>query len=107
MAEVVKLTITQIEGFPGNYKVEVFGSGFVPNEQVVWRLKGEDTFIDDNIIAPRGGGLVGRDGTFYFTDNAISGNLNEDWGRDEVYSEVKYTGLGGSKYKSNTVKRYF
>jgi hypothetical protein len=45
MAEVVKLDITPIEGFPGNYNVVVSGSGFLPNQQVIWRLKGEDTFI--------------------------------------------------------------
>lgn len=107
MAEVVKLSITPIEGFPGNYNVEVSGTGFLPNQQVNWRLKGEDTFIDDNIIAPRGGGLVRPDGTFFFTDNAIGGNLNEDWGRDEIYAEVNYSDLGGSHHKSNTVRRNF
>jgi hypothetical protein len=104
---VVKLSITPIEGFPGNYQVVVSGSDFEPNQQVIWRLKGEDTFIDDNIIAPRGGGFVGPDGTFVFTDNAISGNLDEDWGEDEIYADVYYTGLGGSHHKSNTVSRHF
>ena len=104
---VVKLSITPIEGFPGNYRVEVSGSGFEPNQQVIWRLKGEDTFIDDNIIAPRGGGLIGPDGTFFFTDNAIGGNLDEDWGEDEIYADVYYTNLGGSHHKSNTVSRSF
>lgn len=103
----VKLSITPIQGFPGNYKVNVSGSGFTPNQEVLWRLKGEDTFLDDNIIAPRGGGLVGQDGTFAFEDNAIGGNLNEDWGGDEIYADVYYADFGGSHYKSNTVKGNF
>jgi hypothetical protein len=104
---VVRLSITPIQGFPGNYKVNVSGSDFAPNQKVLWRLKGEDTFIDDNIIAPRGGGLVGPDGTFAFEDNAIGGNLDEDWGDDEIYADVYYADLGGSHYKSNTVTGNF
>ena len=103
----VKLSITRIEGFPGNYKVNVRGTGFQPNREVLWRLKGEDTFIDDNIIAPRGGGIVNPDGTFAFEDDAIGGNLNEDWGEDDIYADVYYPGLGGSHYKSNTVHGRF
>jgi hypothetical protein len=104
---VVRLSITPIQGFPGNYRVNVSGSGFAPNQKVLWRLKGEDTFIDDNIIAPRGGGLVRPDGTFAFEDNAIGGNLNEDWGTDEIYADVYYADLGGSHHKSNTVTGNF
>jgi hypothetical protein len=103
----VKLSITPIQGFPGNYRVNVSGSGFAPNQEVLWRLKGEDTFVDDNIIAPRGGGPVGPDGTFAFAADAIGGNLNEDWGGDEIYADVYYAGLGGSHHKSNTVKGNF
>ena len=106
MAEV-KLSITPIQGFPGNYTVVVRGSGFPPNRRVSWRLKGEDTVIDDNIIAPRGGGDVLSDGTFTFSANAIGGNLNEDWGPDEIYADVYYPDLGGSHHKSNTVKGSF
>ena len=104
---VVKLSITPIQGFPGNYKVNVSGSGFIPNRRVLWQLKGEDTFIDDNIIAPHGGGLVSPGGTFGFEDNAIGGNLNEDWGNDEIYADVYYDELGGFHYKSNTVTGNF
>lgn len=103
----VKLAITSIQGFPGNYKVNVSGSDFQPNAEILWRLKGEDTFIDDNIISPRGGGFVGPDGTFGFEANAIGGNLNEDWGGDEIYADVYYANLGGAHYKSNTVKGDF
>ena len=100
----VTLSITPIQGYPGNYNVNVSGTGFEPNKDVLWRLKGEDSVFDDNIIAPRGGGRVGPDGTFGFQDTAIGGNLNEDWGGDEIYAEVYYAGLGGAHYKSNTVK---
>ena len=100
---VVKLSITPVQGFPGNYKVNVSGSDFEPNQEVFWRLKGEDTFIDDNIIAPRNGGMVNPDGTFAFEEDAIGGNLNEDWGDDEIYADVYYADIGGSHHKSNTV----
>lgn len=107
MAELVKLSITPIQGSPGNYNVVVSGSGFAPNRRINWRLKGEDTFVDDNIIAPRGGGVVLQDGTFTFGADAISGNLNEDWGKDEIYADVYYADFDGSHFKSNTVRRYF
>ena len=108
MAEVVELSITPIQGFPGVYQVGVSGFGFVPNQQVNWRLRGEDPGFDDNIIAPSGSGLVGPDGTFFFTDTAIGANLNEDLeGRDEVYADVYYTYPGVSHHKSNTIKRNF
>jgi len=103
----VKFSITPIQGFPGNYTVNVAGFDFEPNQNVNWQLKGEDTFFDDDIVAPRGGGRVGPDGTFGFQDNAIGGNLNEDWGDDEIYAEVYYADLGGSHYKSNTVTGNF
>ena len=108
MAEIVELSITPIQGFPGVYQVGVRGFRFVPNQQVNWRLRGEDPAFDDNIIAPSGSGLVGQDGTFFFTDTAIGANLNEDLeGADEIYAEVYYTNFGGSHHKSNTIKRDF
>ncbi len=85
ITEVVQLSITPTQGSSGVYKVDVSGSGFVPNQQVYWRLRGEDLGFDDNISAPSGSGLVGPDGTFFFTDSAIGANLNEDLeGQDEV-----------------------
>ena len=39
------------------------------------------------------GGPISQDGTFYFSANAISGNLNEDWGKDEIYAVVSIGGL--------------
>jgi len=103
----VKLAISPNPEAPGNYRVNVVGSGFIPNKQVIWRLRGEDTIVDDNIIAPRGGGIVGPDGKFGFEANAIGGNLNEDWGTDEIYAEVYYNEIGATHYKSNVVKGDF
>ncbi|MDF0681143.1 MAG: hypothetical protein P0116_09285 [Candidatus Nitrosocosmicus sp.] len=108
MTEVVKLSITPIEGSPGVYKVEISGSGFVPKQTVYWRLRGEDPGSEDFISAPSGGGIVGPDGTVFFTDSAIGANLNEDWGgQDEIFADVYYTSMGGSHHKSNTIKRNF
>ena len=108
MAEVVELSITPIEGSPGVYKVEVRGSGFVPNQTVYWRLRGEDPGHEDFISAPSGGGVVGPDGTVFFTDSAIGANLNEDWGgQDEIFADVYYTYPGAFHHKSNTIKRNF
>ena len=80
----VKLSISPIQGFPGNFRVEVSGLGFqfAGNKEARWKLKGDDSVIDDNIIYPFGSGPIAKDGTFYFAANAISGNLNEDWGKD-------------------------
>lgn len=106
----VKFSITQIPGFPGNYRVEISGSDFqfAANKEARWKLRGEDPVFDDRIIAPFGGGPVSQDGTFFFAANAISGNLNEDWGKDEVYAVVSIGGLGTTKeYKSNTVSGYY
>src|SRR5919108_5435138 len=94
----VKLSITAIEGSPGNHKVEIFGSGFefAATKEARWKLKGDDLLSDDDIVEPRGDGIVGSDGTFYFTGNAKGENLNEDWGKDEIYAVVSIEGLGAS-----------
>lgn len=108
MAEVVELSITPIEGSSGVYRVDVRGSGFIPNQTVFWRLRGEDPGSEDFISAPSGGGIVGPDGTFFFTDSAIGANLNEDWGgQDEIFADVYYTYVGALHHKSNTIKRNF
>jgi hypothetical protein len=102
----VNLSITPIQGYPGNYRVVISGSGFefAANQEARWKLKGDDPVIDDRIIYPYGGGPVSQDGTFYFAADAISGNLNEDWGEDEIYAVVSIGGLGSTtEYNSNTV----
>jgi len=106
----VKLSITPIEGSPDNYKVEISGSGFVfaANKEARWKLKGDDPLSDDDIIDPRGSGVVGPNGTFYFTGNAIGENLNEDWGKDEIYAVVSIVGLGTTfNYESNRVSGHY
>ena len=102
----VTLSISKIIEYPGNYLVQISGTGFqsVANREVRWKLKGDDTFIDDNIIYPYGGGRVALDGTFYFSANAIGGNLNEDWGRDEIYAVVNVAGVD---YNTNNVNGYY
>jgi hypothetical protein len=109
MAEV-RLSITPIGGSPGDYKVEIFGSGFefVANKEAGWKLKGDDLLSDDDIVDPHGNGVVGPDGTFYFTGNAKGKNSNEDWGKDEVYGIVSIEGLGATfDYESNRVSDHF
>ena len=104
--EVVELSITPIAGYSGVYRVNVSGSGFVPNQMVFWRLRGEDPDFDDIIKAPGGSGLVGPDWTFLFTDTAIGVNLNEEFGgEDEIYADVNY--FSGPHHKSNTITRDF
>lgn len=105
MAEV-NLSIAPIEGFPGNWQVVITGSGFtsLANREAKWRLKGEDPVFDDRIVSPTGSGFVGTNGQFQFTANTIGGNLNEDWGNDEIYAIVT---IGQTEYRSNTVSGDF
>jgi hypothetical protein len=103
MAEV-NLSINPIEGFPGNWQVVITGTNFRPNEEVKWRLKGEDTFLDDRIVWPTGFGTVGSNGNFQLSENTIGGNLNEDWGEDDIYAIVT---MGQEEYRSNTVHGHY
>ncbi len=74
----VKLSITPIEGWPDNYKVQISGSGFefAAEKEVRWKLMGDDRISDDEIADPRGSGVIDKDGTFIFTGNATGKNLN-------------------------------
>jgi hypothetical protein len=106
----VKLSITPMEGSPGNYKVEIFGSGFefATNKEARWKLRGHDPVSDDDINDPHGSGVVGPDGTFCFTGNATGDNLNEDWGKDEIYAVVSILGMGTTfDYESNIVSGHY
>ena len=40
MVEVVELSITPTGGYPGVYKVDISGSGFVPNQTGVLAITG-------------------------------------------------------------------
>ena len=69
---------------------------------------GDDPVSDEEIIDARGGGDVGPDGTFNFTGNAKGKNLNEDWGKDEIYAIISIVGLGTTfDYESNRVTGYY
>ena len=106
----VKLSITPIEGSPDNYKVQISGSGFefAANKEVRWKLMGDDPISDDEIADPRGSGVVNTDGTFFFTGNATGENLNEDWGKDEIYAVVSIAGMGTTfNYESNRVSGHY
>jgi hypothetical protein len=90
--------------------VEISGSGFefAANKEARWKLRGDDPFSDDDIIDPHGSGIVGADGTFSFTDNATGDNLNEDWGKDEIYAVVSIVGMGTTfDYESNRVSGHY
>ena len=105
MPQVI-LSIKLIEHQPGKYKVEISGSGFefAANNEVKWRLMGDDLLSDDEIKDPHGSGKIGPNGTFYFTGTALGENLNEDWGKDEIYAVVSVLGLGTTfDYESNRV----
>lgn len=49
-------------------------------------INGDDPVSNEEIIDARGGGVVDPDGTFNFTGNAKGENLNEEWGKDEIYA---------------------
>ena len=108
----VTLSITPIEGSPGNYKVEISGSGFefAANKEARWKLMEDDPVSDEEIVDAdaRGGGVVDPDGTFKFTGNAKGENLNEDWGKDEIYAVVSIVGLSTTfDYESNRVTGHY
>lgn len=64
----------------------------------------DDPIYDEEIIDARGSGVVGPDGIFNFTGNAKGENLNEDWGKDEIYVIISIVGLGTTfDYESNRV----
>ena len=69
---------------------------------------GDDPVSDNEIVDPHGSGVVAPDGTFNFTGNAIGENLDEDWGKDEIYAVVSIVGMGTTfDYESNRVSGYF
>ena len=49
-------------------------------------INGDDPVSNGEIIDARGGGVVDPDGTFNFTGNAKGENLNEEWGKDDIYA---------------------
>lgn len=65
-----------------------------------------DPVSDQEIIDARGTGVVGPDGTFPFIGNAKGENLNEDFGKTEIYAVVSIVALSTTfDYESNRVIR--
>ena len=59
-------------------------------------------------LIPRGNGVVDTNGTFILTGNATGKNLNEDWGKDEIYAVVSIIGMGTTfDYESNRVSGHY
>jgi len=64
--------------------------------------------IDVTILWPFGGGPVAGDGTFYFGARATKGDMDEDWGKDEIYPVVSIGNFSfTTEYKPNTVSGYY
>jgi hypothetical protein len=106
----VTLFITPAENQPGNYLVVVNGDGFhtAVGKTVGARMRGDDEWFDDALFSLGGSGIerVGADGSFSLSAIVLAGQLNEDWGQDEVYALVGVDGLGGT-FRTNTIKRSF
>jgi len=102
----VKLYITPVEN--DQYLVVVNGEGFfnAENAEVGVRLRGEDTWFDDDLFTLRLGfpGHV-LNGTFSMSAIVPGSSLDEDWGEDEVYALVSIEGAG--EFKTNTIIRHF
>lgn len=106
----VTLYISPAENQPGHYLVVVNGDGFTNavNKTVGARIRGDDEWFDDRLFSIGGSGSerVGVDGSFSLSHTVSAGQLNEDWGQDEVYALVSVEGLSGS-FRTNTIKRNF
>ena len=107
----VTLFITPAENQPGKSLVVVSGEGFFNsvNKQVGARIRGEDPVFDDRLfsIGIPGISRVGVDGGFTLSKTVATSELNEDWGRDEIYALVDIEDFGGGSIKSNVIKRDF
>lgn len=110
MAAEVKLYISPNPDLPGEYQVNVDGTGIVgaENRPVSIRIKGSDEWYDDKLFSiPDPGFDVPRvtGGAFNIGRSVPSDTLNEDWGQDEIYALVSIDGWG--KIKSNTITGKF
>jgi hypothetical protein len=105
----VTLFITPAENQPKHYLVVVSGEGFLGSagKVVGARIRGDDPSFDDKLFSIGGSGIerVGTDGTFTLSQIVSSSQLNEDWGRDEIYALADVDGAGTTK--SNTVTGSF
>jgi hypothetical protein len=105
----VTLFISPAENQPKHYLVVVNGEGFFGSvgKKVGARIRGDDEWFDDKLFGI--GGVfdhVGVDGTFTLSQTVPGSQLNEDWGRDEIYALVDVEGLSGT-FKSNKVTGHF
>jgi hypothetical protein len=106
--KTVKLFITPSAEHHGYYNVVINGEGFYDsnNKRVGARVKGEDEWFDDNLFSI-GTGLerVQHDGRFNLSKLVSGSQLDEDWGKDEVYALVDVE--GGGTFRTNTVSGYY
>ncbi|MDQ1833362.1 hypothetical protein [Massilia scottii] len=106
----VTLYISPAENQPGNYLVVVNGDGFYNsvNKKVGGRIRGDDEWFDDTLFSVGGPGIdrVGVGGSFSLSAIVSAGQLNEDWGQDEIYAVVSVEGLSAT-FRSNTIKGDF
>ncbi|HET9525788.1 MAG TPA: hypothetical protein VFO99_06460 [Pyrinomonadaceae bacterium] len=106
----VTLFISTAENQPGHKLVVVNGEGFFESvgKTVGARIRGDDEWFDDRLFSIGGAGFerVLPDGSFTLSKIVSNNQLNEDWGRDEIYALVDVQGLSGS-FKSNNVNGYF
>jgi len=106
----VTLFISPSENQPKHYLVVVDGEGFLGSvgKKVGARIRGDDEWFDDKLFSI--GGLstdrVQVDGTFTLSEIVSGSQLNEDWGRDEIYALVDVEGLDKT-FKSNKVTGNF
>ena len=105
----VTLFISPAENQPNHYLVVVNGEGFLGSvgKKVGARIRGDDEWFDDKLFSI-GGVLdrVGVDGAFSLSQTVPGSQLNEDWGRDEIYALVDVDGLSRT-FKSNKVTGHF
>lgn len=105
----VTLFISPAENQPGHHLVVVNGEGFFESvgKSVGAQIRGDDPWFDDKLFSV--GTFVERilpDGGFTLSKIVPNSQLNEDWGRDEIYALVRVEGLSGS-FKSNQITGYF
>jgi hypothetical protein len=106
----VTLFISPAENQPNHYLVVVNGEGFFESvgATVGARIRGDDEWFDDRLFSIGGTGIerILRDGSFTLSKTVPSSQLNEDWGRDEIYALVDIEGLSGT-FRSNKVTGNF
>jgi hypothetical protein len=106
----VTLFISRAENQTGHYLVVVNGEGFFESvgKTVGARIRGDDEWFDDKLFSIGGTGIerVLPDGSFSLSKTVSGGQLNEDWGRDEIYALVDVQGLSGT-FQSNNVTGHF